>query len=1193
MLFSNTPPLDVAPTGSPPRSDLWKALFDSTTYVRPFEFQRLDLRSIRSYPVRHIQSFLRDRYVRFAATAGTDYPPAADLLGPEAFGPIGFPNFPRPQTGLTAFPDPEATLTQQLEDTLRKQKTIPPAGEAQPAKDYLQLKRFHQPRNAPLPRVAHEPLAYARPAVEVPKLDFHQVQTSLGNYPQILRRLGLVFDLLIPLGPNTPPSAGQVQVIASWTPAIPNGAGFQTKNVFPKTRYGFSKETFTAAPRSVDPDLKNGMLMLSDPKKYEVVQLDTDGAAIKALDFAANLIRTQTPQFTSDDTPENHSVPSLRSGGIAVARVGRATNLHAALLTAKQHDANAAANQDVVLDAEDLMRGYCVDVWHSDTGRWHPLCRRVGTYDFLTAGETLVVEDEGWVTTAASSAADGSSDDLFLQEQLFRWRGWSLVAPRPGLAIDKDGDPKDISNTPPADFQLKTDFKAAPGSLPRLRYGDAYALRARAVDLAGNSTPFGDPGSNDFSLAAGPVVFGRFEPVVNPTLVRRSPRIEGDSMERMVIRSNFNTPAANADDRHVAPPKIDQLTAEMDARFDSPGGVDNAAYALIVAREAGGYDVGGVLDPNNNNTPYFDLDSLPLPYLPDPLARGAAFRGLLGLPAGVPFAVPFIDPGGVNWPDAQTFRLQVVEGDPGGAAFDSTSRVLKVALPKAEIVKVRYNCYLSLDDLAKLGLWEWLKADPNVSAAQINLLQAQAVKGSHWMFTPFRELLLVHAVQQPLLAPEFSPGFGAQKGLGQTFARLSDKLPISGKSTSKVNVVGEWTEPIDALGESKWKTVPGKAEAFEIPVAYTDTVLPIRHSHEFGDTKHRFVDYKAVATTRFEEYFPDGTTPVTRESAAPRRLNILNSARPESPKVLYVLPTFGWTGKATADVVTSTRRGGGLRVYMDRPWWSSGEGELLGVVIWPRPRVRVSRGIVALKPPEVPNALQTLVTQWGMDPIWTSQPLDVDTPSTAHFTRAVATQSGVTLDELPGTSVAVAGHEVGYDEDRKLWYCDIDIDVGDAYYPFIRLALARYQPDSVKDAYVSRVVLADFAQVAPDRTVSVAFSLNPTQLIVTLAKPGYERSAGIREGAVVEVTVEQRRTDVSGDLGWVPVPNGTFALEIPTRRRGATQVWTGEVELPEPRGSRPFRLVIREYERHLFMETDNAPSSQVVRRLVYADVLEI
>jgi hypothetical protein len=215
--------------------------------------------------------------------------------------------------------------------------------------------------------------------------------------------------------------------------------------------------------------------------------------------------------------------------------------------------ATAAANQDVMLDAEDLVRGYCVDVWHSATKSWHPLCRRVGTYDFLTAGETLVIEDEGWVSTAVSSASDGSSDDLYVQEQLFRWRGWSLVAPRPGLTIDKDGLAADIQNTPPYEFQLPTDFKAAPGSLPRLRYGDSYRLRARAVDLAGNSAPFGDPRSDDFSLATAPVVFGRFEPVANPALVRRSPRIEGDSMERMVIRSNFNTTAADVDERHVAP----------------------------------------------------------------------------------------------------------------------------------------------------------------------------------------------------------------------------------------------------------------------------------------------------------------------------------------------------------------------------------------------------------------------------------------------------------------------------------------------------------------------------------------------------------------------------------------------------------------------------------------------------------------
>jgi hypothetical protein len=43
----------------------------------------------------------------------------------------------------------------------------------------------------------------------------------------------------------------------------------------------------------------------------------------------------------------------------------------------------------------------------------------------------------------------------------------------------------------------------------------------------------------------------------------------------------------------------------------------------------------------------------------------------------------------------------------------------------------------------------------------------------------------------------------------------------------------------------------------------------------------------------------------------------------------------------------------------------------------------------------------------------------------------------------------VAGHAVSFDAERQLWFCDIDIDMGDAYYPFIRLALARFHPKSL------------------------------------------------------------------------------------------------------------------------------------------------
>lgn len=76
-------------------------------------------------------------------------------------------------------------------------------------------------------------------------------------------------------------------------------------------------------------------------------------------------------------------------------------------------------------------------------------------------------------------------------------------------------------------------------------------------------------------------------------------------------------------------------------------------------------------------------------------------------------------------------------------------------------------------------------------------------------------------------------------------------------------------------------------------------------------------------------------------------------------------------------------------------------------------------------------------------------------PLPEHFRNAVAVGTGLTLDELsnePFIPFTAVGHQVHYDDQhgRKLWYCDIDMDAGEAYFPFVRLALARYQPQSVR-----------------------------------------------------------------------------------------------------------------------------------------------
>ena len=204
--------------------------------------------------------------------------------------------------------------------------------------------------------------------------------------------------------------------------------------------------------------------------------------------------------------------------------------------------------------------------------------------------------------------------------------------------------------------------------------------------------------------------------------------------------------------------------------------------------------------------------------------------------------------------------------------------------------------------------------------------------------------------------------------------------------------------------------------------------------------------------------------PVTRDSTAAFTVDIPSAARPAAPKPRYALPTFAWSmPDAGPTAFSSERKGGGLRVYLDRPWWSSGEGELLGVVLYRPP-------LLGAAPPD---RLKPCGTRWGIDPLFESASI-ASTPSLDAFPLSKPEQRGqaLLLDELPEL-VDVAGHEVGYDDDRQLRYCDIESDAGASYLPFVRLALARYQPSSVSGAHLSRVVLSDFVQLTPDRNAGI------------------------------------------------------------------------------------------------------------------------
>jgi hypothetical protein len=251
--------------------------------------------------------------------------------------------------------------------------------------------------------------------------------------------------------------------------------------------------------------------------------------------------------------------------------------------------------------------------------------------------------------------------------------------------------------------------------------------------------------------------------------------------------------------------------------------------------------------------------------------------------------------------------------------------------------------------------------------------------------------------------------------------------------------------------------------------------------------------------------------------------------------------------------------------------------------------------------------LQPYVTQWGSDPVWASK-LPKLPPTVADLPSHVSYAAGLTLEELPREArVVVAGHEVHYDVGRKLWYCDIEIDAGDTYYPFVRLALARYQPHSVPDAHLSRVVMTDFIQVAPDRTAQVS----PTRAGFAVTVRGYsgrnivgdpyipivselEPSSG--PNTEMRVELQQRPKGIPGDLGWERVGS---EVTLSAKKTGWHVTWSGTVPSWSPADGADVRLLITEIETHnrdLVPDDPNysiTPRDFVRERVVYADTFDL
>lgn len=1292
---------------------LWKNLFSPTVKVKSFVQEDLSQTPIASYPVKHVLGFIKFVVEATGKNFSTDLPSATDYTENPLMHLISDyrnPQFPtRSDLGHGTIPMSKLVVRnpigERVRAILRSNKFIPFNNTANAEQDFAQLKNFHGLYST----IADTPFVQQPP----PDFEFHNILSVLSTYPQLLRRLGLVVDLEF---------KDPVGMITSANPnirIIPSAINFTTPTTYvcPATAYTKTAAGFYARPLAGSTIDKGHLKINADG--FTVFQVDTDGTALKLCQQIDALLLKKAKHifyavegkkltaaeipFYNNEAPRKEGLPSSRTAGIAVAKDGRAAQVHGnfermndwkskLLIGAGAPAGVTGTNANWILTteflfADDVNMGYRMDI-QPEGSAWFSLHKRNNKFSYLnTSGTNIdipgIETDEGFIQTSASEEKTGpGTTQLKIGEAIARWEGWSLSVPRPGSSLnDPTLDTTEVydksipGNAAKEDAKYKTpgvaDFKLnvipsiEKGSLPMLRFGKRYSIKIRTVDMAGNSVDLDFKPENPDIVIVKKMRYMRYEPADAPFLVLGTEIKDGESSEVLVIRSNEGMTVeqyenANIDNnhttafkpqavRHVKPPRTTVETATIHGILDKGFGPANSAEAaaiyqkitadkdpLITAAAATHtlkvidgtqktINVEYLADPMAAGVTFFISANDPNPKLPNPeiLTKRVSFYfdTEVKTDAEANTAADY-----TTWMNPQTFRIILKEGSPN-VEWQSSTRTLMVTLQKGVIFKMNYACFWRPADVVKYSGILDMMGMTNLTGA----VGQRIANGQHWMFSPWREITFVHAVQQPISNIGAQPYPFITKLVpyrlpGENFASLNSKFLVHAPSTGKLDLEADWIEWVDdgvsiETVPNTWNDdvsrSPVKSKVVDFPTLYLlfEYVFgdpapnnPFVIQHKFNDTKHRKVNYKTIATTRYRENFfqliedRPGTFPLTRESNTIAQVIIPSSARPVAPQIEYVIPTFEWD-RVVNNNLTVTGRASGLRIYLKRPWYSSGEGEQLAVVLQ--------------KPADTPllsnpsTGLSHLYTTWGTDPTKLSSALPgVVIPNQDSFVNVKSDNkvSGLSIAEQPGLKLNIVAYDVKYDKERQLYYVDVMMDIKTAYYPFVRLALARYQKHSVKkdgiDYCLSNIVQAEYIQIPAPRGSSLQYGSTRNQITVAISgtiprmpnAPDYRSKLQFLIEPIEVPASEQTHISISAQ----PIEDYTYILTA-ADTNNYLFYHSHVFNLPSHFATRPYRIKVLEYEMIMYDPKKPNPNPGGVHfggppmkdRLVFADVYEV
>lgn len=1256
-----------------PERALFALMFPNDMPVDPFRFRNPADAKILTYPAARLDSELAELQATIARQS-PELRPANDWLvtrkGAYARAPLD---------GFVLSPERRQQMSATIDQILESDGILstPDADGAEgTALSVAMLLRLLQPSSR----------AGTLQTPSWPELDFHRVVSLLQSHPNLLRRLGLLVDLRISAnGLRRGAGNPRVYPMSDWPPPYdPDKAGVDITTAFPRVSTTMTATYFRPKPRTAA--LKDDGYVDLTSARAITSTLESEVIATEA--EATGIARMFTKELETFGTPERSGIPARHSAGVEIVRPDEPTTWQARMIASNKFGDALALGDDILVDAEDLLLGYRVDIRKAGERNWRSLHRRHGVLTPYAGKEAQrpvdLGDDEGWSEVGASSnpedVVDGMPTVMRLRETLALWSGWSLSLPSPDRSLDAEDRTSGPTTAAEggdliASMHGTIDYSAPAGGalLPPLRFSTTqYQARLRWVDLGGNSL---GPDAAGGSILTFPYL--RHDPIPSPALHMNAQPVWSETVDVMVLRTgNEARTNRRTSQRWIAPPKSAASFCLLHGAFDDAQGRPRAdAYATIADRESAELPEGAIAN-----------DPGAVPYLPDPLARGLFVRGIPRRGAAYTAEESVAYRG--TWPRVEVASIIADGTRPNGATIAGDR--ITVGLEPGRVAHLRLSHSMSAQDLQLMDLWKRIASFGNA---------ARARQGAYWLLTPDRVLVVVHAVQRPVAAPVFvtTPPARAWKALreaGETSVILSGRLTVDQPSTESVDIMGKRTYAVD---DGPGTAAPRVIVGADMGVVGSDGVadpapgggeaeIPLSVRAAFADTRRQQVVLTAEAKSRFAEYFrtstsvsasaspfqingggpivegsvrvgyttfddmfqpvshtaqetaytvdadrgvvslntnapaedripneailsisfiPGPITKVSTDASVPVKqrqagVTVPSSARPLVPQAEWILPAFRWEGPSGANR-TSVRRGGALRVYLARPWFTSGVGEELAVVLRPSGA-------------NDDTARDALVTQWGQDPITTGGALPsanyprsdrFDSNGVARGVRLAEMNATVDVVRYPLGAYNARGEVSGYDADRDMWFVDIAIDHGDAYRPFVRLALARYQPSSVDDLQLSPVALVDVVQLEPDRTASVAISsgAKPTASITLTGRSYATNELGAGPGLAVAILERYDgptgpKSNPALSAAWTQLQ--TAELRGSVNASGAA-TWQGRLFVPVQRPTGRYRIVLEQYE---LIRTDgdarpweDVPPAQRAdttgQRLVHQDIIGI